>query len=395
MDKVRYYIRFNRKNKLRKDGTATVQIECYLNKKRRFFDTLIRLKPEQWDNKKLEVRANTHPNANQLNHHIREFIRKLESYEMKILNANKPFNLGMFDNLFNGSEVATFNEFIEKEIQQSTLTKATINSHLTTLRRLNEYNPNINFEDLNKDLLQALERYFKSIIITYKNGSKKKLSHNTIAKYFKNIKVYTNLAIDKGHITIDNYPFRTFNFSFKQSERTFLESFEIEKLENLSLTGKQDYIRDLFLFACYTGLRFSDVMDLKKRDIVYSNGNYWIIKEMVKTKETVRIPIYLMFNNEPHKLIKKYESFERLNIFEPISAQYVNRELKKLAKLANINKVLTFHVARHTTATFLSYKNVDIVTLQRILGHKKLETTLIYTHTTANKIANDIKAVNF
>lgn len=395
MDKTRYYIRYNRKNKLNKDGSAPVQIECYLKQKRRFFDTQIRLKPNQWDKRKLEIKASTHPNANQLNHHIRDFISKLETYEMRILNDNKPFNLGMFDRLFNGLEVATFNKFIEREIHLSTLKKSTLNSHLTTLKRLNEYNPNIRFTDLNKDFLQALERHFKSIVITYKNGEQKKLSHNTIAKYFKNIKVYVNLAIDKEFISVNKYPFRSFNFSFKQSERTFLDVAEIELLESLKLTGKQKYIRDLFLFACYTGLRFSDVMDLKKKDVIYINGKNWIIKEMVKTKEIIRIPIYLMFNNEPYKLIKKYQAFNRMQVFEPITSQYVNRELKKLAKMANIDKTLTFHVARHTTATYLSFKNVDVTTIQNILGHKKLETTLIYTHITANKIANDIKAVNF
>lgn len=395
MDKTRYITRFNRKKRLNKDGLAALQIECYLNGKRRFFDTKIRLKPAEWDNKNNEVKPGKHPNATQLNRHIKDFIRELETYELQRLNDNRPFTLNMLDNVFKKKNISTFNEFMSLEIKNSTLSNGTIKSHTTTLKRLNEFKSQIYFNDLDFEFLHDLERYFKGLTIEQKNGSFKKLSHNTIWKYFKNIKVYVNLAIDKGFLSVEQYPFRKFKFTSKAGKRVYLTPDEIKQFQDVQTNGKLQYIKDLFLFSCYTGLRYSDVMSLKKSDIVLKNGSEWIIKEMDKTKETVRIPVYALFNNEPLKIVTKYRALERFNIFPYITNQFLNRELKKLAKKANIHKNITFHAARHTTATYLLYKNVPVTTVQKILGHKKLSTTQIYGHIIDKTIDNDINAVNF
>ena len=99
MDKTRYSVRFNRKNKLNKQGLAPVQIECLLNRKRRFFDTKIKVSPNDWDNTQKRVK-NTHPNAIKLNQRISQIIMEFEEYELTFLNSKKPFSLPMFDNLY-------------------------------------------------------------------------------------------------------------------------------------------------------------------------------------------------------------------------------------------------------------------------------------------------------
>ena len=396
MDKIRYAVRFNRKNKLNKLGLAPVQIECLLNRKRRFFDTKIKVSPNDWDYTKRRVNK-SHPNALKLNQRINQLLTQFEEYELSFLNAKKPFNLSMFDNLFKPPMYNNFNEFMEYEIKNSKHTEATKKSQLSTLNRLNQFRKNIDFDAVTFEFLHDFERFCRKQTISI-SGDKKYLSENTIWKYFKNIKTYVNLAINKELISIEKYPFRKFKFRLKETEKTYLTPYEIEKIEALKLSGEYDkyqYIKDLYLFSVYTGLRYSDVMSLEKINIIIQNGNEWLIKETEKTGEKVKIPIYAIFNGKALDIIKKYWDLSRSRCFQYLTNQHINRALKTISKLAGINKNITFHTARHTTATFLLYKGANISVVQKILGHKKISTTQIYGHIMDITIEYEIKTINF
>ena len=151
----------------------------------------------------------------------------------------------------------------------------------------------------------------------------------------------------------------------------------------------------MFLFSCYTGLRFSDLSALRKDNIQSINGEKWLNVTMQKTKQSIQIPLFLLFDNKPIEIIERYIEPDRKYIFDDLTNQYVNRKLKELAKLVGIEKNVTFHTARHTQATYLLYKGVNVTTVQKLLGHKKLETTLIYTKVMNRTITNELKAVTF
>ena len=297
-----------------------------------------------------------------------------------------------------------FNDFFKKELENSNLSTATKKSHQSTLNRLTEFKKEIEFESLNFEFMHDFENFLRSAKceIKYKNLPPKKLSQNTIHKYFKNIKTYINLAINKGLININDYPFRKFKVKKIESEKQYLTPFEIEKIENCVLENdlkKYQYAKDLFLFSVYTGLRYSDVMSLEKMNIVYMNGETWIIKNAVKninsTEIPVKIPIEALFNGKALNIIKKYSVLGNSNIFPNATNQFLNRCLKKIAEESKISKPITFHAARHTTATYLLYKGANITTVQKILGHRKITTTQIYGHIMDNTILNDLKAINF
>lgn len=396
MDKTRFIIRFNRKNQTDKQGLAPIQIECYLKGKRKFFDTKIKAKPQDWNEKRKELNPN-HPNATKLNKRISEIIRDLENYELDRLNAGKPFNLGMLENVFKDNRVNTFNEFMKLEIENSSLKKFTQASHTTTLNRLNEFNKNIYFSDITFEFLHDFERFCRKLMITEKDKPARKLAHNTIWKYFKNIKVYVNLAINKDFLTVEQYPFRKFKFTAKEIEKSYLIPTEIEQIEKLDFADfpQLEYIKDLFLFSVYTGLRYSDVMSLEKINFVTIQGKEWIIKEMEKTEEKIRIPIHTLFNGKPVEIIKKYWNLHRPECFPYLTNQHINRQLKTIINKAGILKPVTFHTARHTTATYLLYKGANMTTVQKVLGHKKITTTQIYGHIMDMTIENDLQAINF
>lgn len=403
MNKTLINIRFNRKNRLDKNGLASIQIEFRLNGKRKFIDTQIKGKPDFWDNSKSRFKA-AHPNSIKLNQRLNQIITDYEEFELSFLNSKKPFSINMFDEVGRKDDNLNFNKFFKLELEQSNFTNATKKNHQSTLNRLNEFNSKIEFSDLNFEFLHDFERFLRSdkCDIKFKDQEPKKLNQNTIYKYFKHIKTYVNLAINKKHIEINQYPFRKFKVKKIESERQFLTPIEIEIIENFILSGdlkKYEIVKDLFLFSVYTGLRYSDVMSLEISNIVKINGETWIAKNAVKNINTteipVKIPIETLFNGKAKKLIFKYYQLGNSNIFPQITNQHINRSLKKISDASGIYKPITFHSARHTTATFLLYKGANITTVQKILGHSKITTTQIYGHIMDNTILNDLKAINF
>lgn len=403
MTKTLINIRFNRKKQLDKNGLASIQLELRLNGKRKFVDTQIKGKPEFWDTTKNRFKS-SHPNSIKLNQRLNQILTDYEEFELSFLNSKKPFFITMFDDVYKKNDILSFNDFFKLELENSNLTQATKKNHKSTLNRLNQFNKNIPMNGVNFELLHDFERFVRSekCDVKFKNQPSRKLNQNTIYKYFKNIKTYVNLAINKDLIHINQYPFKKFKVKKIESERQYLTPLEIELIENCILKNdlkKYELAKDLFLFSVYTGLRYSDVMSLEISNVVYVNGETWIIKNAVKninsTEMPVKIPIETLFNGKAKELIYKYYQFGNSNVFPPATNQHLNRCLKIIADKSKVNKPITFHSARHTTATYLLYKGANLTTVQKILGHSKITTTQIYGHIMDNTILNDLKAINF
>jgi integrase len=386
MEKALFNTVYNRKKRLLANGTALVQIEAYLLGKKKYFSTNTYLTPDQWDKKHRKVK--NHPNAIKLNKQIADQVAKYESLELDRRNAGKPFTLDILGDFVNGKFTNDFLEFMEKEIDGEKSSPATKTGQKTTLTALKEFKNKIIFDELTFELLTDFERFLFA----------KKLSTNTINKYFRHVRKFVNLAINKELFDLNRYPFRKFKAKSETTEREYLEPEELERLEALQLTEENKHLQktlDMFLFSCYCGLRFSDLVALSRDKIVTKDGNLWIDTRMIKTNEPIRIPLYLLFDGKPIEILNKYIQADRKFIFDELTNQYVNRCLKELATLAKINKRLTFHTARHTQATYLLYKGLNLTTVQKLLGHKKIQTTQIYAKIMDKTLINELSAVNF
>jgi len=386
MEKALYNVVYNRKKRLLSNGTALVQIEAYLRGRNKYFSTNVYIIPDQWDKKHRRIK--NHPNAIRLNTEIRDFIATLERVELERRNSGRPFTLDHLTDYLNGKLTSSFTKFMAMEIEQEQLSRATKIGMQTTLKALQDFKNDILFAELNFDLLSDFERFLYS----------KELSVNTINKYFRHIRKFVNLAINKDLFDLNKYPFRKFKAKSESTKREYLTPEEIQKIEDLNLPEDKQHLRkivDMYLFSVYSGLRFSDLTSLTRDHIVTEDGKQWIVLKMQKTKELLRIPIYLLFDGKCIEIIERYAMPEKKLIFDDFTNQYVNRCLKDIANEAKIKKAITFHTARHTQATYLLYKGVPVTTVQKLLGHKKLQTTQIYTKVMDRTIVNDLQGVSF
>ena len=381
MRKIYYQPIYNRKKKLNAQGKALLQVEAYLEKRKIYFSTHIYLSPEQWDNKRKLICK--HPHAEALNYQVKEFLIQLESKELSLWKEGKVITLERLKEEFGIKKDKSFLDFILKDITDSPYKQSTKQNLLSTYALLTKFKDNINFKELTTEFVFDFERFLF--------GSN--LQTNTVAKHMKHFKTFVNLAIDKGYLTLNDYPFRRYRIKTLKPKHKFLLPDELEKLESLELTGKSIAYRhslEAFLFCCYTGLRYSDFTQLSEKNIVFIENRPWIIFTTIKTGAEVRLPLALLFGGKGWKLLRKHQ--KHLNEFFHLKANStVNKDLIRIGKLAGIQKHFSFHSARHTNATLLIYKGVNITTVQKLLGHRNVSTTQIYSEVMGSTIVNDLK----
>ena len=154
-----------------------------------------------------------------------------------------------------------------------------------------------------------------------------------------------------------------------------------------------DLVRDMFLFSCFSGLAYIDVFNLKKSNIVIGiDGDKWISTHRQKTDGASKIPILPV----TQMIIEKYEnhpqSINQEKLLPILSNQKMNAYLKELADICNIDKELTYHIARHTFATTVTLTNgVPIESVSKMLGHKNLRTTQHYAKVLDRKVSDDMQ----
>ena len=385
MNKIIYSLVYNRKKSLNKRGVALVQVEAYLNRKKKYFSTKVYLRPDQWDAKKLLVK--NHPNADALNRLIYEFMAMIEKRELELWQQGKPITLEILKEMLSEQQEqedkSSFIPFFKHEVMTSNLKESTKRNHLSTLALLQDFKKNVTFSDLTFEFVSSFEYFLQS----------KGYHTNTIAKHMKHLKRHINVAINKEYMDIQKYAFRKYKIKTVENGHTHLAPEELEKMETLQLTGR--YIKyqktlDAFLFCCYAGMRYSDFVNMKPENIVEMHQETWLIYKSIKTGTEVRLPLYLLFNGKGIQILNKYQA-NLQDFFHLRDNSNVNKELIIITRLAGLSKKVSFHTARHTNATLLIYNGVNITTVQKLLGHKSVKTTQIYTNVMDMTIISDLE----
>jgi site-specific recombinase XerD len=216
-------------------------------------------------------------------------------------------------------------------------------------------------------------------------------NQNSTIKYLSNFKKIVNFCIQSGFIMRN--PFVGFKLVKKEVVREILSKEDLEKMAAVRFpTERSGQVRDIFLFCCYTGLAYADIKKLKRSEIVIGvDGERWIFTSRQKTDTPSKIPLL----PAALEILARYENnplcINKDLLMPVLSNQKMNDYLKQIADLSGIDKVLTFHIARHTFATTITLSNgVPIETVSKMLGHKSLRTTQHYAKILDLKVSQDM-----
>jgi site-specific recombinase XerD len=217
-------------------------------------------------------------------------------------------------------------------------------------------------------------------------------ANNTAVKYIKNFNKIIKLCL--ANDWLDKNPFANYKSKVKEVERVYLSEGEIQNIINKDFkTERLSLVRDIFLFSCFTGLAYIDVKNLTKSHIsIGIDGDKWIFTHRQKTETASKIPILPL----TQMIIDKYENYPQCinedKLLPILSNQKMNADLKEIAAVCEIEKELTFHIARHTFATTVTLTNgVPIESVSKMLGHKNLRTTQHYAKVLDRKVSEDMK----
>lgn len=371
---VRYKVIYDRKKQAAKKGKAVVQIEAYQNGNRSYFSTGIYLSPDQWNSKRHE------PKDPFLAKQVRDAIAYYEKIEREArLHNGGLFSLKDFKVISSSSEIVnpepkqTFNEFFAAQIKSrdKELKWNTYRQQTSCLNILNEFDPEISFEDLKYKTIDALHQFMVN----------KGHCNSTSNKRHKIIRSYIAKAIKLE--MLDKNPYDKFKIPAPVVNKLALLGSELRALEDLTFPephGRLERVRDMFLFATYTGLRWSDVFKLTRQNLIKTDSGIVLNIKASKTEKLFQLPLWLMFEGKGEALVLKHWPYlETGKVFHSLNNAFANRTLKRLAALAGIKKHLHFHVSRHTAGTILA-RTAGVLTAKDVLQHATLATTMGYLH---------------
>lgn len=241
---------------------------------------------------------------------------------------------------------------------------------------------NFPLDSINFKFLDAFDIYLKQEF---------KVHQNTAWNYHKHLRRVLNLAISMDYISKN--PYSKFKVGLEETHREFLTLEELSRIEKKEIhIERLGAVRDIFVFACYTGLSYSDISKLNRNHLrIGIDKKEWIIIDRTKTNNRCRIPIL----PKAKEILRKYKDYPKnlsKGLLLPVlTNQKMNSYLKELGDICNITKSITMHMARHTFATSVTLGNgVPIETVSKILGHTSLKTTQIYAKILDQKISDDM-----
>jgi len=274
-------------------------------------------------------------------------------------------------------------ELLEKEYAPATLKRyETTLNHVTSFLKFKYNKSDIELIELQYQFITDFEHYLKT---------EKSCNHNSTLKYIKMFRRVINDAVKNDLIIKD--PFGKYSSKFIEVKRGFLTEEELNTLINkIFAIQRLDLVRDIFVFSCFTGLAYVDVQKLTTNDIKKDEeGELWVMTERTKTETESNIPLL----PKALEIIEKYKDYpsteKKGKLLPVISNQKINAYLKEIATLCGIEKNLTFHLARHTFATYALNKDVPIESVSKMMGNKSIRTTQIYAKVLNKKVSNDMK----
>ncbi|MFB2121195.1 tyrosine-type recombinase/integrase [Parapedobacter sp. 2B3] len=339
----------------------------------------------EWNRKENTAKSNSSKGialASYLNKRINDFNAHMLSQEAMGKQVTVKLAMAFFDT----PNKADFYTFWNGQIRLYAGEKKynTLKSYLTTYRILQTISPTLSFGDIDYAFLEKFDRHMATV---RKNSAGGRFTKHKV------LRAMINQAVLKKYMKEN--PYKYFKFKPAKGNRMFLSIQEVEKVIKLELppdSGNLNHARDMFVFSCLTGLRFSDVVGLKYRNIKTNPDRIELTME--KTSKSIVIPVLPKAKVIVNRYRKNCIPNEDKNVFPNIANATINSKLKDLMKLAGIKKHISFHCARHTFATSLLHSKTSLPHLQMLLGHSNIQDTMIYAKTLQEDIFASMDNLN-
>lgn len=375
-----------RKDKKLKDGRCPLCLSVTLNGQTfRMNIKGKRLKPSDW-NGRTRRPTKTCKHAVLLENLLKKEVDKVEGFILDSSRVEKRITKEDVRNFyydkdeFKNDFFYQFDDFTSKRFGR--LAETTKKPYLLLREQLTEYSPELKIKDLDYSFFDNFFQWLKVV---------KKTGNSGMATRRKNLVAVLEEFVRRDLLR-KNYckQIKRFPESFKT---VFLSTAEIQKFREADLTsGRKTYglefSRDLYLFGCYTGLRYSDIMQLEWSNIKEDH----IKKVQQKTKREVITPIL----PEARKILNLYKYGKKEGrVFPHRANATINRDLKDIAGLGKIKKVITFHSSRHTFGSVLAQHKVSPFYIAHVMGHTDVRMTGRYVNSNEEILVNIMKTVSF
>ena len=334
----------------------------------------LKIKTKHWNDKTKRLITNENEKINSDVNLI------LDSIEAKIFGIKTAYRLSerfltpkkLRKELQEGMPRVSFLSFFSKalEAERKYLEPGSYKRHLAVYRKLEKFNPDITFVDVDHKYLQDFKDWCKS----------KGNASTTIAANIASIKKFLGIAKKNGikfRVELDEV-----KVGNTKGNRTSLTQNELKKTFEYY---KSDFINQesrlvlgYFLFACMTGMRISDIQNLNRTDVIDTQINF--VSKKTKTDQSILL----------NAAAKNIINIEPLLFERKLTDQYINRKIKIIFKSLGIRKKISFHTSRHTFATSYLRAGGKIEKLKLLLGHNKIETTMIYSSIVAAEANEDV-----
>lgn len=382
------------------NGDSPLMLRISKDRKTKYKSLGISVNPKHWDFDKSRPKTNC-PNRDYI---LKIIIDKEAEFQKKILElkANeKEYTASTLIETKKKVQIKSVSEFYEELINDLVQANKIGNSRVykDSLRSLDMFTNgklDIPFSHIDINFLKDYEKWLRQ----------REVKDTTLNLYFRTLRSTYNKAMDAKHVKKASYPFDEFKvskFSIKTEKRAISKD-NIKLIMNLDLTNESKYIQfsqNLFIFSYLCGgINFTDIANLKPSNIV--EGRLVYLRQKTSKK------INLLLSDEANNIINKYNIDNKSNeyIFPILNQEFhkteeqkynrrkkvllkVNKSLKQIATIANLDADLTTYVARHSYATVLKNSGVNIALIGETLGHSDLKTTQIYLDSFENKQIDD------
>lgn len=377
-------------------GQFPIYVRLTVNGIRTEFSTKKFIDPTRWLSEACKMKGAT-DEARSINSYLDLIKSKVLDIQMELIHKNENLNIENFKELLFGSEekqrmlVPIFQDHNNKikELVGKEYAPGTLERYTTSLKHTIEFLEwkyrisDIEISKINHAFITDYEFYLRSV---------RNCANNTAVKYIKNFSKIIKICL--ANDWLEKNPFANYKAKVKEVERVYLTEEEVQNIIEKDLKNDRlSLVRDIFLFSCFTGLAYIDVKNLTKSHIsIGIDGEKWIFTHRQKTESASKIPILPV----TQMIIDKYENHPQCianeKLLPILSNQKMNAYLKEIVGLCEINKELTFHIARHTFATTVTLTNgVPIESVSKMLGHKNLRTTQHYAKVLDRKVSDDMK----